>query len=157
MKTIQKSLRIPGPVVQAIEELAESGAGEIIITSIERDGTMCGYDLALIQEVVGVVNEISVFFAPRTVSVVTVALLAIAALMNPCGVSQICASRPSTAVRWSRSGAADTAFWPTMSHAYEPLRSQVCRCSPASGWVPPPSGGFWTCVRLRSSRHAGVV
>ena len=33
-------------------ELEDRGAGEILITSIERDGTMQGYDLPLIEEVV---------------------------------------------------------------------------------------------------------
>lgn len=33
-------------------ELEDRGAGEILITSIERDGTMLGYDLALIEAVV---------------------------------------------------------------------------------------------------------
>jgi imidazole glycerol-phosphate synthase subunit HisF len=33
-------------------ELEDRGAGEILITSIERDGTMKGYDLALVQAVV---------------------------------------------------------------------------------------------------------
>ena len=37
-------------------ELEERGAGEILITSIERDGTMQGYDLALIEAVVSAVN-----------------------------------------------------------------------------------------------------
>lgn len=37
-------------------ELEDRGAGEILITSIERDGKMQGYDLALINEVVSAVN-----------------------------------------------------------------------------------------------------
>ena len=37
-------------------ELEDRGAGEILITSIERDGTMLGYDLALIETVVNAVN-----------------------------------------------------------------------------------------------------
>jgi cyclase len=37
-------------------ELEDRGAGEILITSIERDGTMQGYDLALIEAVVRAVN-----------------------------------------------------------------------------------------------------
>lgn len=37
-------------------ELEDRGAGEILITSIERDGTMNGYDLALIEAVVGAVR-----------------------------------------------------------------------------------------------------
>ena len=37
-------------------EMEDRGAGEILVTSIERDGTMQGYDLALIEAVVGSVN-----------------------------------------------------------------------------------------------------
>lgn len=37
-------------------ELADRGAGEILITSIERDGTMQGYDLPLIEAVVRAVT-----------------------------------------------------------------------------------------------------
>lgn len=37
-------------------EVVARGAGEILITSIERDGTMQGYDLALIEQVVQAVN-----------------------------------------------------------------------------------------------------
>ncbi|MGH8241178.1 MAG: imidazole glycerol phosphate synthase subunit HisF, partial [Steroidobacteraceae bacterium] len=37
-------------------ELAARGAGEILLTSIDRDGTMQGYDLALIERVVGAVD-----------------------------------------------------------------------------------------------------
>lgn len=37
-------------------ELEDRGAGEILITSIERDGTMQGYDLALIEQVVSSVG-----------------------------------------------------------------------------------------------------
>lgn len=37
-------------------ELADRGAGEILITSIDRDGTMKGYDLPLIETVVQAVN-----------------------------------------------------------------------------------------------------
>ena len=32
-------------------ELADRGAGEILLTSIERDGSMTGYDLALVEQV----------------------------------------------------------------------------------------------------------
>lgn len=38
-------------VVAWARELEQRGAGEILITSIERDGTMQGYDLALIESV----------------------------------------------------------------------------------------------------------
>lgn len=37
-------------------EMEDRGAGEILVTSIERDGTMLGYDLALIEHVVNAVN-----------------------------------------------------------------------------------------------------
>ena len=43
-------------VVQWARELAERGAGEILITSIDRDGTMLGYDLDLIEAVVNAVD-----------------------------------------------------------------------------------------------------
>ena len=36
-------------------ELADRGAGEILLTSIDRDGTMRGYDLELIEQVAGAV------------------------------------------------------------------------------------------------------
>jgi len=38
------------------KELEDRGAGEILITSIERDGTMEGYDLELINAIVSAVN-----------------------------------------------------------------------------------------------------
>lgn len=43
------------PVTWA-RELEGRGAGEILITSIERDGTMQGYDLALVEQVARAVN-----------------------------------------------------------------------------------------------------
>ncbi len=43
-------------VIQWVRELEDRGAGEILITSIDRDGTMQGYDLALIEAVVNAVN-----------------------------------------------------------------------------------------------------
>jgi imidazole glycerol-phosphate synthase subunit HisF len=43
-------------VIDWVKELADRGAGEILITSIERDGTMQGYDLDLIEKVVRAVN-----------------------------------------------------------------------------------------------------
>jgi cyclase len=43
-------------VVSWARELEDRGAGEILITSIERDGTMLGYDLPLIEAVVREVN-----------------------------------------------------------------------------------------------------
>lgn len=43
-------------VVEWVKELEDRGAGEILITSIERDGTMQGYDLDLIERVVRVVH-----------------------------------------------------------------------------------------------------
>lgn len=38
------------------KELEARGAGEIIITSIDQDGTMSGYDLGLVQQVADAVN-----------------------------------------------------------------------------------------------------
>ena len=43
-------------VVEWASELADRGAGEILLTSIDRDGTMQGYDLALIEQVAQAVN-----------------------------------------------------------------------------------------------------
>lgn len=43
-------------VVAWASEMESRGAGEILITSIERDGTMQGYDLALIEAVVSAVQ-----------------------------------------------------------------------------------------------------
>ena len=43
-------------VVNWARELEDRGAGEILITSIERDGTMLGYDLPLIETVVSAVK-----------------------------------------------------------------------------------------------------
>lgn len=37
-------------------EVAERGAGEILLTSVERDGTMRGYDLQLVEKVAHVVD-----------------------------------------------------------------------------------------------------
>lgn len=45
----------PGPVGWA-RDLARVGAGEILLTSVDREGTMEGYDLALIQAVSEAVN-----------------------------------------------------------------------------------------------------
>ncbi len=38
------------------KELADRGAGEILLTSIDRDGTMLGYDLEIIEMVTSAVN-----------------------------------------------------------------------------------------------------
>ena len=43
-------------VIAWVRELEDRGAGEILLTSIDRDGTMQGYDLALIEAVVKAVN-----------------------------------------------------------------------------------------------------
>ncbi|PIT82072.1 imidazole glycerol phosphate synthase subunit HisF [Limnohabitans sp. 15K] len=43
-------------VVAWVRELADRGAGEILITSIDRDGTMQGYDLQLIEAIVNAVK-----------------------------------------------------------------------------------------------------
>jgi cyclase len=42
--------------VQWAQRLAELGAGEILLTSIERDGTMKGYDLEIISKVAAAVR-----------------------------------------------------------------------------------------------------
>jgi imidazole glycerol-phosphate synthase subunit HisF len=43
-------------VCEWAREIESRGAGEILITSIDRDGTMLGYDLALIETVVSAVQ-----------------------------------------------------------------------------------------------------
>ena len=43
-------------VRQWAREMEDRGAGEILITSVERDGTLQGYDLALIEAVAGAVK-----------------------------------------------------------------------------------------------------
>jgi cyclase len=43
-------------VVAWVRELADRGAGEILITSIDRDGTMQGYDLQLVEAVANAVK-----------------------------------------------------------------------------------------------------
>jgi imidazole glycerol-phosphate synthase subunit HisF len=50
-----KQLQDRDPVEWA-RELADRGAGEILITSIDRDGTMEGYDLPLVEAVAKAVN-----------------------------------------------------------------------------------------------------
>lgn len=44
------------PVDVWVRQLASAGAGEILITSIDRDGTMEGYDLPLVRLVTGAVR-----------------------------------------------------------------------------------------------------
>lgn len=46
----------PRDPAQWASELADRGAGEILVTSVDRDGTMQGYDLALVEKVVRAVN-----------------------------------------------------------------------------------------------------
>ena len=53
----QRTEQAPGAWAAYMEEL---GAGEILITAIERDGTMQGYDLELIREVTAAVRRIPV-------------------------------------------------------------------------------------------------
>jgi len=42
-------------VVAHAEEMARLGAGELLLTSVDRDGTMTGYDLDLVAQVAGAV------------------------------------------------------------------------------------------------------
>lgn len=42
--------------VRYAREMAENGAGEVLLTSMDRDGTKSGYDLALVRSVVDAVN-----------------------------------------------------------------------------------------------------
>ncbi|MBD1109780.1 imidazole glycerol phosphate synthase cyclase subunit, partial [Pelagibacterales bacterium SAG-MED50] len=43
-------------IVEWAKEIEDRGAGEILITSIEKDGTLMGYDLKLIETVVNTVK-----------------------------------------------------------------------------------------------------
>ena len=43
-------------VLNWVQALEQAGAGEILVTSIDRDGTMDGYDLALVRLVTGAVR-----------------------------------------------------------------------------------------------------
>lgn len=50
------TIRQPRSPVEWAKSLRDHGAGEILLTSIDRDGTMQGYDLELISQVSGVVD-----------------------------------------------------------------------------------------------------
>ncbi len=43
-------------LVSLVKELEDRGAGEILITSIDRDGTMAGYDINLINKITSNIN-----------------------------------------------------------------------------------------------------
>jgi cyclase len=43
-------------VIEWTREVAERGCGEVLLTSMDRDGTRSGYDLALVRAVVGAVT-----------------------------------------------------------------------------------------------------
>ena len=45
------TIRVKGSLVDFIAKMHKIGVGEIIINSIDRDGTMLGYDLPLLKEV----------------------------------------------------------------------------------------------------------
>jgi len=49
-------IKVNSLLIQYIKRLEEAGSGEILINSIDRDGTMTGYDLTLIKEVSAAVN-----------------------------------------------------------------------------------------------------
>jgi len=49
VRSATHELRIP--VLEHVSRLVEAGAGEIFLNSVDRDGTMTGYDLPLIHEV----------------------------------------------------------------------------------------------------------
>ena len=50
------SKRVPRNPVEWAREMADRGAGEILLTSVDRDGTMNGYDLDLISRVAASVD-----------------------------------------------------------------------------------------------------
>ncbi len=53
---ISGSTKINLPLVEYIKQIEDAGAGELLINSIDRDGTYQGYDLALIKQVSSLVN-----------------------------------------------------------------------------------------------------
>ena len=50
------SERLKQPPAELAKAFVRAGAGEILVNSIDRDGTFKGYDLALLEEIVGSVN-----------------------------------------------------------------------------------------------------
>lgn len=48
--------RVPREPIELAREVESRGAGEILLTSIDRDGTMTGYDLELLQRVANAVS-----------------------------------------------------------------------------------------------------
>ena len=50
------STRLDGPVVVHAKRAEELGAGEILLSSVDRDGTGAGYDLELLSEVASAVD-----------------------------------------------------------------------------------------------------
>jgi cyclase len=54
--TVSMDIRGDEPVVDRAVELERLGAGEILLTSVERDGMMEGYDLELIRSVSSAVS-----------------------------------------------------------------------------------------------------
>ena len=43
--------KVPGTIMETVDRVVAAGAGEILLTAIEREGTMAGYDLDLIAQV----------------------------------------------------------------------------------------------------------
>jgi len=54
--TRSASLNTKQDPVQYAREMEQRGAGEILLTSVDRDGLMVGYDLQLLSKVAGAVN-----------------------------------------------------------------------------------------------------
>jgi cyclase len=50
------SVKVQDSPVEFAQRMVERGAGELIVQSVDRDGCMCGYDLALIREVASAVS-----------------------------------------------------------------------------------------------------
>lgn len=48
--------RIPEDPIQFAAKISQMGAGELLINSIDRDGTMTGYDIPLLKSIVNKVN-----------------------------------------------------------------------------------------------------
>lgn len=56
MGSVSKAERIEIPVIDWMREVAKRGAGEIVLNSVNSDGTRQGYDISLLQDVCSNVN-----------------------------------------------------------------------------------------------------
>src|SRR5438034_1399878 len=89
--------------------------------------------------------------AKASVRPCTVALLALAAFTTPWGVAHSSSCRAASVI-----GAGMAASFTTFQ-ARSPATTKTWRCSPRTGWTPPPRGGSSPCVRTQTSRSDAVV